>query len=129
MYPHTRKQDRLHNLAAYYVSIGFDNIPSDEALNFSEEQRIKIRGWMRELRNDEEMTAKLRGRPWAKGVREALIGKSVGADFRNERDNFLETNDLIEQVRMGVGGRKRKSRKRKQRKSRKRKQRKSRTKY
>jgi len=50
---------------------------------------------MNELRNNEEMTAKLRGRPWAKGTREAIIGLLVGQDFRELRSKEdLERENL-----------------------------------
>ncbi len=129
MYPHTRKHDRLHNLAAYYVSEGFDNIPIDEVMIYNDLEQSQLRSWINELRNYEDMIIKLRGRPWGTGTRESVITPGlVGADFREERDKFLATNDLIAQAHGASGGRKSKKRKSKKRKSKKRKSKKRKSK-
>ena len=113
---HTRSQDRERNLAAYYIGTGFNNIPIDEVLLFNQRQRDDIARYMQELKNDERLLTELRGRPWAKGTREALIGKNVGADYREELSKFLETNDDLLKREAESGGRKSKKRKSKKRK-------------
>ena len=120
MYPVTRENDRLYNLAEYYFSVGYDDIPIDEVNIYNDEEQKKLRYWISELIKNEEMTTQLRGSPWGKHTREGVIGPSVGADFREERENFEETRDLISQFNATSGGINSKKRNSKKRNSKKR---------
>ena len=120
MYPVTRENKPLYNVAKYYFSLGYYDIPSDEVLIYNDEEQKKIRYWIGELIKNEEMTTQLRGSPWGKHTREGVIGPSVGADFREEREKFEETRDIISNPNTTSGGINSKKRNSKKRNSKKR---------
>ena len=104
MYPVTRENKRLYDLAEYYFSVGYDDIPIDEVFIYNDDEQKKLRYWIGELIKNEEITTRLRGSPWGKYTREGVIGPSVGADFREEREKFEETNNLISELNTTSGG-------------------------